>query len=720
MAVFHRFPVWAWLGRALAGAVLLTAVAACGGGGEVAGVPGLDLNKPYNNLALSKPAALPLVANGGSTSNGGGSGSSLVMGADFRKDLVAENVFAVNTRARFRPNWSSGTAMAERRISAAFYFVDLSQASEVPSLLLDWSSKPRADELWVGFADFTENRWVWRKLSDVETVSLPSHSRFKRLADGYMACVLMVLGAQESVLDGIGTGAGRGSIGFANEGAPLGVNLEGLTDWNVAGAFTDVFKTSREWIPQLVGSGGPWDTGAAINMDPNGWVTSLGSGAAVITIMMTDQNGNLPTGRYVCLYDGDGFNGSAFVVSGNGSVVPGSHTPGRFEIDVTNTFNSTFLKIEAINPADYIRNIRLIMPGFEQTYATTDVFHPTFLDSLSSFKVLRFMDWGKTNNSPMASWADRPGPNYCRNTTSRGTSLETMIALCNKARKDMWYCIPHKADDDFVTRAAELIRDSLDPDLRLFLEYSNEVWNWQFAQATYSHDQGLLLWPGDQNAWRHWYGFRTAQVMDLASAAFVDQLPGRLVRIIATQSNGPGGGLQSVDQEIDGPNDLAWMHVDLWAVAPYLGNTLGLAANEASTQAMSVSEVLDFLEADSATKHGPGGVSSINQANAAARGLTLITYEGGQHLVGIGSVVHNQVITDLFIAANRHPRMRQIYFDDMTRWTAVGGGIYMAFTHTYEPGKFGSWGLLESSSQNRNTAYKWLGLHDWLTIVTSQ
>ena len=698
---------------------LVAASAACGGGGETGGGAALDLVKPYNNLSLARPSALPLLA-GASVEAGANHGGAVVPGANFRQDLLAESVVAVNERARFRPNWAAGTPNDQRRISAAFYFLDLEGAAATPALLLNWLDAPAADELWIGLADFVENRWVWRRLTDVRNVPLPSHTRFQRSADGAMAMVVLVLGSQESVLGNIST-SDEEPVAFVNAGYPLAINLEGLTDWNTAAAFTDVFKTSRKWIPQLVGTSNPWDTGAPVNVDQDGWVTSLDPGAAVMTMMMTDQNGNVPTGRYVCLYEGDGgVNGSAFVISGIGTKVPGSHTPGRFEIDVGTNGNALYLKIEAINPQDYIRNIRVVMPGFEQTHDTTDVFHPSFVQSLEAFKILRFMDWGKTNNSTQAHWADRPRGTYSRYTTTLGTPIEVMIDLCNATQKDLWYCIPHEADDDYVTRAVELIRDRLNPELRLYLEYSNEVWNWIFTQATYAHNQGLALWPGDNAAWLHWYGLRTAQVMDLASAAFADEPAGRLVRIMATQSQNPGAGVESLDQEVTGPGDLAHQHVDVLAVAPYLGGHLGLAANEATTQAMTVEEVLDALEADSIAKNGPGGITEMNFNNAAARGLALISYEGGQHLVGVGAVVNNQVITDLFIAANRHPRMRQIYFDDMTRWSQRGGGMYTVFTHTYVPNKYGSWGILERLSQSRATAHKWLGVHDWLEARLSE
>ena len=42
-----------------------------------------------------------------------------------------------------------------------------------------------------------------------------------------------------------------------------------------------------------------------------------------------------------------------------------------------------------------------------------------------------------------------------------------MIHLSNVLGADMWVCVPHAADDSYVTSLATLIRDTLRPDLRV-------------------------------------------------------------------------------------------------------------------------------------------------------------------------------------------------------------------------------------------------------------
>ena len=46
------------------------------------------------------------------------------------------------------------------------------------------------------------------------------------------------------------------------------------------------------------------------------------------------------------------------------------------------------------------------------------------------------------------------------------------------------------------------------------------------------------------------------------------------------------------------------------------------------------------------------------------RGLKLMTYESGQHLVGYAGAENNEKLMKLFHDANRHPRMKELYLED--------------------------------------------------------
>ena len=36
---------------------------------------------------------------------------------------------------------------------------------------------------------------------------------------------------------------------------------------------------------------------------------------------------------------------------------------------------------------------------------------------------------------------------------------------------------------EYLTEFAKMVKTKLDPDLKVYVEYSNEVWNWGFQQA---------------------------------------------------------------------------------------------------------------------------------------------------------------------------------------------------------------------------------------------
>ena len=50
----------------------------------------------------------------------------------------------------------------------------------------------------------------------------------------------------------------------------------------------------------------------------------------------------------------------------------------------------------------------------------------------------------------------------------------------------------------------------------------------------------------------------------------------------------------------------------------------------------------------------------------------------------------------MFQAANRDPRMGELYLRHLAHWQASGGDLYVLFNSMGEYTKWGSWGLLEA------------------------
>ncbi|MGV3485172.1 MAG: hypothetical protein ACO1RT_12205 [Planctomycetaceae bacterium] len=469
----------------------------------------------------------------------------------------------------------------------------------------------------------------------------------------------------------------------AADRASLGINLAGPADWNTELPFVDVFRMARTWISQREDS--PWGQGPELTLDPQGWVTQLEPGCWAETPLCTIEGGRFPQGRYVVLYDGQGkiaFNGARIV----------EERPGRMVIEPQGN-GGFFLQIRQIDATDPIRNLRVIMPGFESSYRE-QIFRPGFLEMWRGMASIRFMDWMHTNNSHVQRWEDRPKlDNF---SWSRGIPLEVMIDLSNRLKADPWFCIPHLADDDYVRRFASTVKQQLDPDLKVYVEYSNEVWNGQFAQSKYAGEQGRQLRFSDkpwEAAWRY-TAHRSVQIFSIFEDVFGGK--DRLVRVLPSQAANAHVGREVVNWQD------AHQHADALAIAPYVSMNISMQGGKTlpgaeTVASWSVDQVLDYLEQTAL----PESIRWIreNKDVADSRGLKLIAYEAGQHAVGIQGAENVDRLTELLHAANRHERMGSIYGKYLDAWRAEGGGLMAIFSSVSRWNKWGSWGLLEYYDQ---------------------
>jgi hypothetical protein len=483
----------------------------------------------------------------------------------------------------------------------------------------------------------------------------------------------------------------------ANENAALGINLGSVTYWSSEIVFVDLFRHSQTFKSQAPGAdhaqGGPLD------LDDNGWVRSLrGDGHFADSIILSRPAVGYPGGIYTCLYEGQGKIEFAY---GTRLV---EQTPGRMRISVEPAQNILTLRITETDPADPIRNIRVILPGFEETYGAQP-FHPDFLERWAKFKVLRFMDLQRTNNSEQVDWSDRPTPAMQTQGSDAGVALEYLIGLANTLGADPWFCMPHRATDDYIRHFAEKVQTELDPGLKVYVEYSNECWNGIFAQAGYCRDNGreLGLSDNDYQAQLRYYSKRSVEIF----AIWEDVFGGtdRLVRVLAAQSANPWTSEQVMDFED------AYEHADVFGIAPYFGNALGHPKTQDEVAQMTVDEVLD----ECAEYIEQGNETIARQAQLAeGRGLRLVAYEAGQHLVGHGGAENNENLTALFHAANRHPRMGQLYRDYLAGWKQNGGTVAMMFSSMATNSKWGSWGLMEYHGQPAAEAPKYQAVIEYL------
>ncbi len=499
----------------------------------------------------------------------------------------------------------------------------------------------------------------------------------------------------------------------------MGTNL-GVASSFAEWAFIDAFRFSRSWVsgtPAGEGRQPVWNDKRQLDLDDDGWVRSLLPDQVARTAMLTGPLPIRPAGRYIVLYEGQG----TMQYTGGASLVESA--PGRDVIDVVET-GEIALNITAVDPDDYLRNIRVIMPGgvyaddpatlvlepesgrsdylsFEEHYADL-VFHPDFLASLQGYASVRYMNWMLTNNSTVAAWDDRPLPSDARWTID-GVPVEVMVDLANKSGTDPWFTLPHLATDEFVREFAAVVRDQLDPRLTPYLEYSNEVWNTQFDQHEYSRQQGLALGlDGDEfTAAIKFYGQRSGEVFAIWDEVFAGARD--FVAVVGSKTSDP-----DAVSRVALDSDNAVEHADLLAIAGYFGGRANWPASCEEIAGMSLDDFFVYLAEDAVPRALNGIEAQIEVADE--YGLDIGVYEGGQHLRVngcSGDDAKKDSIGELFDAANRDPRMGDIYLDFFAAVEFAGIDHFSHYTNTGAWTGFGRFGAREHLMQPRSEAPKY-------------
>lgn len=483
----------------------------------------------------------------------------------------------------------------------------------------------------------------------------------------------------------------------------MGMNIGGLVDWSSALPFIDVFRLSRPFknvTPDL-------------DVDENGWVTKLAAGKEAQTFMMWDINKAFPSGNYTVLYKGKGrmdYGGGAKLIG---------RADGRDSIYVDSAKGGIHLKIRELDADNPLRDIHVIMPGgictseplkrvisdsacgegefrsFEEHYESM-VFNPDYLNLLADFKVLRFLDYMGANHSPLVNWDDRTLLSRGSWAGEMGGPVEMMVELVNQLRADPWITVPHQASDDYVRNLAEYFKANLHSEAKMYLEYSNEVWNGRFKQFGYMLEKGeeLELGGDKYEAGRRYYSKRAVEIFKIWESVMGGT--DKLVRVMAGQA----ANAFIVQSELSYED--AYKYVDAIAVAPYFGNSLG--APEADTENLKLNQLFAKMRKESL----PKAIGWMQQHGNLAKKykLDLIAYEGGHHLAGFNGKENSEKLNKLFDKADSNPQMRSLYERYYAAWKSAGGKMFVYYKDTSRRSKWGRWGITETLNVPRKKAPK--------------
>jgi hypothetical protein len=371
-----------------------------------------------------------------------------------------------------------------------------------------------------------------------------------------------------------------------------------------------------------------------------------------------------------------------------------------------------------------VKDVKLMRPG----HGPAERFSQPLLARLARFQVLRFMDFTQTNGNAQVRWADRSRPGFATQQrrpdgVTVGASWEDVVLLANQAGKDVWINVPHRADDDYVTRLARLLRwgsdgvepygspqaapryPPLDPARKIYVEYSNELWNGGFAQSGWlgaQADAALaagdpdLLFDGPSSHYPVMFrlvGKQSRRVSELFRAVFGDAAMMTRVRPVLPAQLANGGTLSE---------PLAWLAArhggasrSLYAAAgaPYVT----VFDDDAGARTGLTLDVIFSEMARYADENLRPWMRTFGKLSADA-GLKLVAYEGGQHLYGAGS-------TEAKLAAQLDPRMRDVLLRNAADWSAAGGELLVHYSLCSAWNRFGAWGL--SSDITSEAGPKW-------------
>ena len=530
--------------------------------------------------------------------------------------------------------------------------------------------------------------------------------------------------------------------------APLGVEVDARPP-----AFCDVVKESRPFSDAQ---------GKSVPVDASGW--PKGDGKLVVFDLrpafawappIDDPDKVIPKNL-------DGIWKLSFSGLANVSIADGSFSGSITSIQFNNHTNLTtadinYPKGEALmvlmftatqrTPSDPegsgITNVSIIAPYCDQN--NPSLFTPMFLKALQPFDHLRFMgvlgtnyqagyygdkgnhiiSWDQrsfVNDSTQTGWTElRPG--------KHGWPWEYVILLANAVNKDIWINVPVSASgclpypdpnceqdkESYVYQLASLLKNGnaftgnkgVNTNLRIYIEHSNEVWNYGFSQYTWNKlnavdrvknndNISIAFNSTDQEVWaRRNHYLRLMEIGKIFASVFGSTAYNRkFFLIFAEWTNFP----QHYDSTLNWAYTVFGIHPNKYLYG--IAQTHYFSDSEAASNA-NVQQILTAIKNSSDNAYvntlAIGEVASI-------WGLKLAAYEAGPGMkVGDTTNIGNR------IEAQRSSQIKQIVVNDILKnWFGLPrpGDIYNYFSLSGAYSRYGCWGATDDLSNLDTPKYQ--------------
>ena len=432
-------------------------------------------------------------------------------------------------------------------------------------------------------------------------------------------------------------------------GFSIGMNLSKPLYFGTSFPFDNFMKNAKMWVPTHQGKG--WNEGPELNLTADGYPILEDPTHRASTIIF--RNGShYPTGAYDLSWTGSG----DIYISGNIEII--SSTTNNVVFDVLSVSDSGLLiRINRSDPQNPVRDMILL----HESYKPSEEYHKL----LEPFSTVRLNSWMLRDNdiivrSPQFTYGD--------------TAVPLDVSIKKFHDKDIWANIPLNIKEG----DPEYIRESLkDFKNALYVETTNEWWNWIFPQA-HTIDKAATA-----------AGISREEMYVKLAAENIEWLRSahsNVVGVCGLQFGATGLSTRTIEHA------LKTEQFDAFAVAPYFGNSIKSIADD-------IEEVI-MDEIDRTIK------PKLEYYKDIIGDKRLIAYEGGPHMIA----PTNEDV-DTFAEYNRSESMAKVYKHFLEMWKDTVGDLFCHFEDIGRYSKSGFWGGLEYQYNNEPLP-KWQALID--------
>jgi len=511
------------------------------------------------------------------------------------------------------------------------------------------------------------------------------------------------------------------SLSIVARPSGLGINIS-LPEQG--GTFVDVVKENHRWL-----NTGSWAALEEGDFDEQGWPT-LDAIFLIDARPVAEWAGEIDdpdeyridwSGIYSC-----SITGKANVQSwGEGTVrnvvYDSDNNKTTFELEVSEPdgdnygfFAIAFLETQRTPDDDQITgftNLKMIRPDYEPD--TEQTFTDDFIAALTNppFATIRFKDFlGTDSGDPeypgVTEWSDRKLPTDASQERieeigkKSGAAWEYVIELANLVHIDPWINVPVSATTGYITELAKMFKEQLNPDLNIYVESSNEVWNTApaFQQSQYNQAQAKELGIGEHSN----HIRRTVEIAQIFESVFGTGSLNNKIRVVLC-SHAPMLKWWVQPMLDYCQKNLAEPSQYIYALACQTYFSGGADAGESVDKILEDCRNSITAQMDEKSGNQAGRKQWIKTTNDFGLLGGFFSYEGGPDHGG-GSTTN----LDNRIDAERSTGMAEVYkYNFNEGFFQLGGNIAVQFTLTSSYNRYGCWGLTDDITEpDRNHKFQ--------------